>query len=84
MTSVRIAKLKKVKFGSLQMLIGWKAIAAHIGVSARTVQRWVHINGFPKIILNPGEKKSIIATEKNLLTIWLSNLAQKTQDNKTK
>ena len=74
MADPRISKLNKVKFGNLQIIVGWKNIAAHIGLTPRTLQRYVHKCGFPKIQLVPGQKKSNVAVEKNMLMLWFSSL----------
>lgn len=74
MADPRISKLKKVKFGELQIIVGWKNIAAHIGLTPRTLQRYVHSHGFPKFSLIPNQKKANVAVEKNMLTLWFDSL----------
>ena len=54
-----------------KILNGWKEIAAHIGRSARTVQRWEFTHGMP--VHRPNQKKrSSVSAFSDELESWMS------------
>jgi tetratricopeptide (TPR) repeat protein len=72
--SLRAARFAKVGTGmSKKRLDSWKAIAAFLGRSLRTVQRWHACNGLP-VHRFGGQKGSVFAYEEEI-ELWLANLA---------
>jgi hypothetical protein len=55
---------------TLQVLNSWKAIAAHLGLGVRTVQRYEQEFGMPVRRLN-GQSRSSVRAYPNELSSWL-------------
>lgn len=56
-------------------LVGWKAIAAHLGVSQRTAVRWAETYDLPISRVPRGERPVVFSTAEELDNWWLSAAA---------